>query len=356
VVLVNVKRMNLNARLVSLEARYKRVLACPWCRSILVQLLAQKRNKLNEKAEEILRTKCWYCGTQFNLSLAGLDEHEREVRSIIFNSHPSKRFNDERVHAVFVYAALRRSQERNKSHSSAQRVKNVSLLTAAQQKRMREREEIEKAGSEFLRIQTVRMKRIAKGPNTFPIDQTLKEIETACQVHWFSDRLLEIAGINSNHSHRFELEKRLEPLVFDLRILKQRVVCEEVIWGFSLTKTLHEIESLEKDIDSEVDNAINLHEEEIRMERAKAEAVEGERLQQLEVHQKEMTRLEDERARVPKERRCADDQASVLRGQLSNEWRTIYDRLATEQNEAYYENHGMMPVRHGSHGRRIRRD
>jgi hypothetical protein len=97
---------NLNTRLVKLELQYRRVLKCTWCRYALRETSSEEMGHLNRSRGDILYTECWHCGTQFQVSLAGLDEYDREVRTIIYNSDPSKKFTDERVHAAFIYCRL----------------------------------------------------------------------------------------------------------------------------------------------------------------------------------------------------------------------------------------------------------
>jgi hypothetical protein len=247
----------LNTRLVKLELQYRRVLKCAWCRYVLRETSREGMRNFDRNPGDILYTECWHCGTQFQVSLAGLEECDREVRTIIYNSEPSKKFTDERVHAAFIYCRLTK-QKRHPSHlGNSTSVKTAAFLTTAENMRIREHEEVKKRAVEFRLKQDRRIKLLANGPKFFPIDYTIQQIEGEVRVWRYSDGFTETLGIDINDQRRFDLEENLESLVADLRTMKMRAVCEAVLWGKTVPKTLSEMGSIEREIKSKFDDAVN---------------------------------------------------------------------------------------------------
>lgn len=44
------------------------------------------------------------------MSLRGLNQYQREVTDLIYNSHPTKQFIDERIYAAHIWSSLYRSE------------------------------------------------------------------------------------------------------------------------------------------------------------------------------------------------------------------------------------------------------
>src|SRR2546421_12980271 len=102
--------MRLSARLAKLEAKHKQVLRCLWCRYLLRPVTARGGKRSGASSEDFLPTKCWYCGTQYVVPLRVLNKQQREAVELIYNSHPTKQLNDERVHTAGVWFRLDRSE------------------------------------------------------------------------------------------------------------------------------------------------------------------------------------------------------------------------------------------------------
>jgi hypothetical protein len=295
----------LNTRLVKLELQYRRVLKCAWCRYALRETSREETRNFDRNSGDILYTKCWHCGTQFQVSLAGLNEFDREARTIIYNSDPSKKFTDERVHAAFIYCGLAK-QKRHPSHTgNSTSVKTAAFLTVAEEKRIREREEVKKRAVEFRLKQDQRIKLFAKGPKFFPIDHKIQQIGGEFRVGRYSDGFTETLGLDVNDQQRFDLEEKLEPLVADLQTMKMRATCEVVLWGKTVPKTLSEMRSIEREIKSKFDKAIdacrqekNRQEEQRKQketdEKTKCEAAARENMERQRVQVELKTRTDSE--------------------------------------------------------------
>src|SRR5438067_9418453 len=59
---------------------------------------------------DVLQTKCWFCGTKYVVPMRGLNEREREIFALIYNSHPTRQFVDERIYAAHIWPLFRQSQ------------------------------------------------------------------------------------------------------------------------------------------------------------------------------------------------------------------------------------------------------
>src|SRR5713101_4061927 len=165
--------MSLASRIARLEIKHAHVLRCIWCRYTLGSVPAQVQRRYKAAPYSMLQAKCWYCGTKYGVPLRGLNEHQREATALLFNSHPSKQFTDERVHAASIWLALYRSEveeyqqvkQKGTRHESGNH-NRYSLsysyprgsLTLAEKKAKREREEVKQRAIEFSRSQTERFK------------------------------------------------------------------------------------------------------------------------------------------------------------------------------------------------------
>jgi hypothetical protein len=295
----------LNTRLVKIELQYRRVLKCAWCRYALEETSREEMRNFDRNPSDILYTECWHCGTQFQVSLAGLDEFDREAKTIVYTSEPSKRFTDERVHAAFFYCGLAKQKRRSSHTGNSTSVKTPASVTVAEEKRIREREEVKKRAIEFSRKQDQRIKLVANGPKFFPIDHKFQQIGREFRVERYSDGFTEKLEIDVNDQRRFDLEENLEPLVADLRTMKMRAACEVVLWGKTIPKTLSEMGRIKREIKSKFDNAVNAfrqeknRQEEQRKqketdEKTKCEAVAREKKERQHVQVELKTRTDSE--------------------------------------------------------------
>ena len=156
---------------------------------------------------------------------------------------------------------VQEAMARQKCHPShtgnSTSVKTAPFLTVAEEKRIREREEVKKRATEFRRKQHQPIKLLANGPKFFPIDHKIQQIGREFCAGRYSDGFTETLGIDINDQLRFDLEQNLEPLVADLRKLKMRAACEAVLWGKTVPTTLSKMGSIEQEIKSKFDDAVN---------------------------------------------------------------------------------------------------
>jgi hypothetical protein len=158
----------------------------------------------------------------------------------------------------------------------------------AEQKRNKEREELERTAIKFHHTEIERMERLANGPDSFPIDQVIEQIEADCVVWRYSDEFVQRLGGDMHHHGRFELESNLELPVTYLQNVKKRAACEIVLWGQTLGKTLAEINSLEEQIHTAVDDAVEAHERQEEAERIEEERYEA--AERTRLHEEETSR------------------------------------------------------------------
>lgn len=240
--------MTLAARVVRIEAKQKQVLRCLWCRFTLRDHGPCSRPP---KVEDMLATRCWYCGTKFTVPLRNLNQYQREAVDLIYNSHPTEAFTCERIYAAKLWFSLYQSemkeyrqaledQERPRT-SSESRARSAS---ASQRKAERERSEMMFAALDFRERQTERFKRLAKGPEKFPLDQCLHEIDRAHPSRTDDPKmneLIETLNIRKASNAEYQVRSGLAACNVHLSNLKKREACEVVLWGKPLADTLTEI-------------------------------------------------------------------------------------------------------------------
>jgi hypothetical protein len=176
--------MSLATRLAKLEAKHSQVLRCIWCRYSLSDGFLESETPHPKASNSVLQTKCWYCGTRFDVPLEGLNDHQREAVSLIYNSHPSKQFVDERVHAAHIWLGLSDSEVKKYEEGGSKTTRTLGThlhrpLTLKGEKVRRKQEELKQRAFQFRQRQTERFKRLANGPESFPLDETLKGIKFA---------------------------------------------------------------------------------------------------------------------------------------------------------------------------------
>lgn len=267
--------MSLAARVAKLEARHKQVLRCLWCRLSLRDVPPPVQNHSSIAPDSKLPTKCWFCGTKFVVPLRGLNEHQREAAALIYNSHPTKQFTDERVHAAGIWVRLYHSevkryekskQDQPDSERTGQSRYNPSCnrtrgsLSSKEEKAKRDRAELAQRAFEFHQAQTERFKKLANGPDTFPLDRALEEIENEYPTSGYDktiDDFVESLGFEKYATSTSLLRSALALCNIHLQNLKKREACEVVIWGKLLPETQEEIRFFEKEKQREIDQAHN---------------------------------------------------------------------------------------------------
>lgn len=259
--------MSLASRVARLEMKRRQVLRCTWCRFLLIDVPQPVAQQYDNAPDSMMPTKCWFCGTRYLVPLRGLNSHQREAFDLIYNSHPTKQFTDERVHAAGIWSALYRSEvkkyERTKQEQGAQPGNLNSAFDRAHdsgsggdKKAKRRYEELVRQALDFHHAQTARFKRLVVGEvNPFPLDEALGQIEEEYPTSSYDKGIDDIVvglGFEKYSPAASELRTVLATCNVHLQRLKKREACEVVIWDAALPETLLEIEFFEEEKRSEV--------------------------------------------------------------------------------------------------------
>lgn len=244
--------MRLASRVAKLESKHKQILRCPWCRFALhdVPPTVEQQHKANP--DSVMSTTCWYCGTKYVVPLRGLNKHQRVVLSLISNSHPTKQFIEERVHAALIWSSLYRSEVKEYEKAKQGRTEPSTQEHSAawhDQKAKRERDRVEQRALDFCQAQLERFERLAKGPKSFPLDKTIEQIEHEFPTFGYDkqiDEVLQNLGFEKYSQRASGLRSALATCNLHLQNLKKREVCEVVIWGKALLETAQEINFFEE--------------------------------------------------------------------------------------------------------------
>jgi hypothetical protein len=254
--------MNLASRVAKLESKHKQVLRCTWCRFALHDTPPSRLKQYAVAANSVLRTKCWHCGTTYIIPLGSQNKQQREVLDLIHNSHPTKQFIDERVHAAHIWSRLYRSEvkEYEKTRQgNGPRVSQERSPSWRDQKTRREYEGREQQALEFYQAQLERFKRLADGPESFPLDKTIEQIEKECPTSGYDkliDELLQSLGFEKYSQPASCLRSALATCNLHLQALKKREACEMVIWGEALPETVQESSFFEQEKQRETSKAL----------------------------------------------------------------------------------------------------
>lgn len=266
--------MTLATRIAKLEARHKQVLRCLWCRFSLRDVPPPKQNSNVVTPDSVMPTQCWFCGTRFVVPLRGLNERQREAAALIYNSHPTKQFTDERVHAArpwwlrLYHSEIKRYEKSKQDQPNIERTGHIRTsynrtrgsLSSKEEKAKRDREECAQRAFEFHQAQTERFKKLANGPNTFPLDQALEKIENEYPTSGYDktiDEFVESLGFEKYSALTSRLRSGLALCNIHLQNLKKREACEIVIWGKLLPETGDELRFFEKEKQREIEQAHN---------------------------------------------------------------------------------------------------
>lgn len=306
--------MRLSRRLAKLEAKQKEVLRCLWCRYELHSIAAYNQKNCPVASGNVMQTKCWYCGTRYGVPLDDLNQRQQEMVSLIYNSHPTAQFLDERVHAAPFWLGLAASEiekyeQSKQAHADRQRLgqtryysqntRSCVSLTVKQQKARREQEEIKQRAFEFCKAQTERFKRLTGWPAPFPLVQTLRIIEykyptlNYTTVHAMDELILSLGFDRESPSAR-SLKSALSDCHEYLQNLKKREACELVIWGEALPETVEEINFFEQKKQRAIKDALEAKQRQEEAKKAEAELAEAQERERIRVNQEQQAEAERE--------------------------------------------------------------
>ncbi len=247
--------VSLDRKLTRLEATHKQILRCLWCRYALREITSPSRRRYNARPGTLLPTKCWFCGTPYVVPLARDDEHYREAADLFYNSHPIKRYNDERVHAADLWLHMDFSHkekyelaQREEAEKAARPVRQPAYqpaekLSPKERREKDKREETKRRALEFIKRKLEGLKRRANGPESFPLDKTIEALE-AGTVSAYSEQMYREAeelGLEKLKTGFYHYQSEVITVKSCILKLKKREACEVVIWGAALPDTLEEI-------------------------------------------------------------------------------------------------------------------
>lgn len=248
---------DLYRRLSRLEAKHKRVLRCLLCRYSLRDTSPKRRERYDAQPASVLPTKCWHCGTQFIIPLPRSDERYRQAADLHYNSHPTKHFTDERVHAAGLWLELSVSQKDKYEKGQREKAERASRpkaprpagppmrgpLTLKERKEKEAREELRQRAIEFHRARLEYFKRRARGPESFPLDETIEALDEE-EVHAYSKSMeqeVEALGLEKYGEAINYYRSQTVTIKNSILTLRKRGACEVVIWGGAQPDTLEEI-------------------------------------------------------------------------------------------------------------------
>jgi hypothetical protein len=239
----------------------------------------------------VLATKCCYCGTQYVIPLSRGDEHYRQAADLHYNSHPIKHFNDERVHAAGLWLALSSSQkaeyekkrQEEEERAAQSRTTRPAIppgrgpLTLKEKQEKEANDELKQRAQEFIRNRQDYFKRRARGPESFPLDETIKALD-ADRVHAYSSVVEQEAkalGLEKYGQAISYYRSQTATIKNSILTLRKREACEVVIWGKALTDTVEEIAFFQALLPKIIDEAMEKDREE--KEKKAREAAEWQR-------------------------------------------------------------------------------
>ena len=173
------------------------------------------------------------------------------------------------MHAASIWYFLYRSEI--KEYEDARRKQPVSenlymrpgnsaprSLGLREERYKRERGELMARAIEFNQAQTERYKRLAGGPECFPLDQTIEEIEKQFPTGYdpAMDDLIRSLDLEKYSPIASRLRSTLAICNLHLTSLKKREACEIVLWGKPLPETLDEINFFGQEKQREINEAL----------------------------------------------------------------------------------------------------
>ena len=187
-----------------------------------------------------------------------MNEHQREVADLIYNSHPTKQFIDERVYAAHFWSLLYRSEI--KAYKAQAGTEPEPSRIWRNEKAKQDYERLQEQAISFWQTRQSRFKKLAQGPDSFPIDKMFEEIDREYPTASYDatiDQLVESSGVEKYSQEASRLRSALTVCNLHLQSLKKREACELVIWSRALTETLREISFFEETKTKEIGKATN---------------------------------------------------------------------------------------------------
>jgi hypothetical protein len=181
--------------------------------------------------------------------MRGLSQYQREVADLIHNSHPTRQFIDERIYAAHIWSLLCRSEVKAYEKEKQRETYEKPPTLWRDDKSKREHERLEQQAVEFGLAQHERFKRLANGPESFPLDKRFEEIDREYPKSGYNtktDQLIESLGLQKYSQDASRVRSTIAVCNLHLQTLKKREACEIVLWGKVLDETLQETRFFEQ--------------------------------------------------------------------------------------------------------------
>jgi hypothetical protein len=159
-------------------------------------------------------------------------------------------------------------------------------LTQKAEKAKKEDEELRLRAVEFHRDRMEHFKRLARGPDVFSLDETIKRIEAEYPTSSYDNEIRQLVqrlGIDEYSERASRLRSKLATCNSHLQNLKKREACELVIWGRSLPDTIGEIAFFELEKQSTIDETVELKQREEETKRAEAERLKAAKQEEIRI-------------------------------------------------------------------------
>lgn len=258
--------MGLAGRVTKLEQKAWPLLRCLSCQ--LRAATGWRELKSWQVTSDMVVQKCAYCGGCYEIPLESENKQVREIVKLILEADPIQKYRDEKWHCAVEWLVQRHSQieiyqramasedefrfyrpypptpggEGNASFSSGKRNSQIVDLSAR--------------AAKFVGKESLKIKRLIKAPESFPIDETVRQIKAQIQ----DQRYCHIADLchklKLHYNLPEELEYQLNACFTHLEILKAREAYELFIWRQSLEVTKTETIFFEQEINNKSAEAI----------------------------------------------------------------------------------------------------
>lgn len=272
--------MNLSTRLNTLEGNTRKALWCLWCR---YNLRTTPPLAKGAPDTEHIKAKCWFCGTSYNVPTEGRSDKLVEAQQLVILSHPTKLFNDERVHAAKLWIDYALAFPLIPYYQGREIPRARELSKKAQARK--------EAAEAFHNSRMEAFRQKANGPAAFPIDLALDKIKSEHDPQRIT------LPADAPPSHHAEIKGSISRINVFLEALRSAAACELVLWGEVLPETKAEIDYFETEqkerVATEIKKALaeDQEQERLRTNRAAQTSEPAETLQRPSAHPQEVVEV-----------------------------------------------------------------
>jgi hypothetical protein len=184
-----------------------------------------------------MKVKCWLCGNTYNVSLKGCTPKLKEAFALVYSQHPIKQFQEERIFAAKYWTDLARIMPLSPYYRNEAEIPRARELTKKQQAR-------KDAALAFYEGEMERFKHRANGPESFPIEDVLSEIDR--------EKISSIIPADIPATCHNDARAVVNDVNRFLLLLRKAAALERVIWDEVLPETEAEISFFEQERDQRI--------------------------------------------------------------------------------------------------------